>query len=38
MGQTTRAMLDTRRLLYVGFMCPQAVEKAMKGVFVLCRP
>lgn len=36
--QTARAMLDTRRLLYVGFMCHQAVEKALKGVFVLRKP
>lgn len=38
MGQTARAMLDTRRLLYVWFMCHQAVEKALKGVFVLRKP
>ena len=25
--QTARAMLETRRLLYVGFMCHQTVEK-----------
>lgn len=36
--QTAHAMLETRRLLYVGFMCHQAVEKALKGVFVLCKP
>lgn len=36
--QTARAMLETRRLLYVGFMCHQAVEKALKGVFVLRKP
>lgn len=36
--QTARAMLDTRRLLYVGFMCHQAVEKALKGIFVLRKP
>jgi len=27
--QTACAMLETRRLLYVGFMCHQAVEKAL---------
>lgn len=25
--QTAHAMLDTQRLLYVGFMCHQAVKK-----------
>ena len=28
--QTARAMLETRRLLYVGFMCHQTIEKALK--------
>ena len=32
--QTANAMLETRRFLYVGFMCHQAVEKALKAVFV----
>ena len=32
--QTAKAMLETRRFLYVGFMCHQAVEKALKAVFV----
>lgn len=32
--QTVSAMLETKRLLYVGFMCHQAIEKALKGVFV----
>lgn len=36
--QTARAMLETRRLLYVGFMCHQTVEKALKGVFVSRNP
>jgi len=36
--QTARAMLETRRLLYVGFMCHQAVEKALKGCFVTRKP
>lgn len=38
MGQTARTMLDTRRLLYAGFMCHQVVEKALKGIFVLRNP
>ena len=36
--QTARAMLETRRLLYVGFMCHQTIEKALKGVFVARKP
>jgi len=36
--QTACAMLETRRLLYVGFMCHQAVEKALKGIFVARKP
>ena len=36
--QTARAMLETRRLLYVGFMCHQTIEKALKGVFVFRKP
>lgn len=36
--QTARAMLETRRLLYVGFMCHQTVEKVLKGVFVSRNP
>jgi len=36
--QTARAMLETKRLLYVGFMCHQTVEKALKGVFVARKP
>lgn len=32
--QTARAMLETRRLLYVGFMCHQVIEKSLKGVYV----
>ncbi len=36
--QTARAMLETRRLLYVGFMCHQTIEKALKGVFVSRKP
>jgi len=32
--ETARAMLDTGRLLYVGFMCHQCIEKALKACFV----
>ena len=32
--QTARAMLETKRLLYVGFMCHQVIEKALKGIYV----
>ena len=31
---TAQAMLQTRRLLYVGFMCQQAIEKILKASFV----
>lgn len=31
-------MLETGRLLYVGFMYHQAVEKVLKGIFVLHKP
>jgi len=30
--ETARAMLQTKRLLYVGFMCHQTAEKALKAV------
>lgn len=30
--ETAQAMLDTRRYLYVGFMCHQTIEKALKAV------
>jgi HEPN domain-containing protein len=30
---TAEAMLKTGRLLYVGFMCHQVIEKALKGQF-----
>lgn len=29
--ETAQAMLDTHRYLYVGFMCHQAIEKALKA-------
>lgn len=31
--ETARAMLISQRLLYVTFMCHQAVEKALKGLY-----
>ncbi len=31
---TAEAMLKTGRLLYVGFMCHQVIEKALKGCYV----
>ena len=36
--QTAKAMLDTKRYLYVGFMCHQTIEKALKGIFVVRHP
>lgn len=32
--ETAGAMLETGRLLYVGFMCHQVIEKALKGYLV----
>jgi len=32
--ETAKAMLETKRLLYVGFMCHQTVEKTLKGYYV----
>ncbi|MDR1796530.1 MAG: HEPN domain-containing protein [Clostridiales Family XIII bacterium] len=29
--ETAKAMLETRRYLYVGFMCHQTIEKALKA-------
>ena len=29
--ETAKAMLQTKRLLYVGFMCHQTIEKALKA-------
>jgi HEPN domain-containing protein len=31
---TAKAMMDTKRYLYVGFMCHQCIEKALKGYCV----
>ena len=33
--ETAEAMLATKRLLYVGFMCHQVIEKILKAVFVM---
>ena len=30
---TAKAMLKTKRFLYVGFMCHQVIEKALKAVY-----
>jgi HEPN domain-containing protein len=32
--ETAKAMLQAQRFLYVGFMCHQTVEKALKGFYV----
>jgi HEPN domain-containing protein len=32
--ETAEAMLKTERLLYVGFMCHQVIEKSLKALFV----
>ena len=31
-------MQETKRFLYVGFMCHQTIEKALKGVYVSRKP
>jgi HEPN domain-containing protein len=31
--ETAEAMLETKRFLYVGFMCHQAIEKILKAYF-----
>ena len=31
---TAKAMLDSGRYLYVGFMCHQSIEKILKAIFV----
>ncbi|WP_217957422.1 HEPN domain-containing protein [Acutalibacter muris] len=36
--QTAKAMLETKRFLYVGFMCHQTIEKGLKAIFVQRRP
>ncbi len=35
--ETAKVMLTNRRLLYVGFMCHQVVEKSLKGYFQFSR-
>jgi len=35
--ETAKVMLSSRRLLYVGFMCHQVVEKALKGHYQFSR-
>ena len=32
--ETTKAMLKTKRYLYVGFMCHQVIEKIFKAVYL----
>lgn len=32
--ETARAMLKTRRYLYVGFLCQQAIEKILKAYYI----
>jgi len=32
---TAKAMLETKRYLYVGFMCHQTIEKALKALIAL---
>ena len=32
--KTAKVMFDGRRYLYVGFMCHQVIEKALKGLYV----
>ena len=36
--QTAKAILEAERYLYVGFMCHQTIEKALKGIFVTRKP
>lgn len=31
--ETAQAMLKTKRFLYVGFMCHQVIEKALKAYY-----
>lgn len=35
--ETARVMLEGKRFLYVGFMCHQAIEKILKGYYVLIK-
>ncbi|MDP3930245.1 MAG: HEPN domain-containing protein [Bacteroidota bacterium] len=36
--ETAVAMLDSKRYLYVGFMCHQTIEKAFKAYFTKMNP
>ncbi|MGV8828728.1 MAG: HEPN domain-containing protein [Breznakibacter sp.] len=36
--ETAKAMLNSKRYLYVGFMCHQTVEKAFKAYFTKLHP
>lgn len=36
--ETAQAMYDTKRWLYVGFMCHQVLEKAMKAYWCATKP
>lgn len=36
--ETAQAMFDTKRWLYVGFMCHQVLEKAMKAYWCATKP
>ena len=36
--ETAKAMLRSKRYLYVGFMCHQAIEKAFKALFSKINP
>ena len=35
--ETAKVMLSGRRFLYVGFMCHQVIEKALKGAYQFAR-
>lgn len=35
--ETAKAMLKTKRFLYVGFMCHQAIEKSLKSFYIYKR-
>ena len=35
--ETARVMLSGKRYLYVGFMCHQVIEKALKGYYVFIK-
>ena len=35
--ETAEAMFETKRFLYVGFMCHQVIEKSLKGYYVFVK-